>query len=56
MGNLEVIEVIPLTAPSNGEKRQSTDALHRADESKQLEATRITQARQTDLGNKDIVR
>ena len=43
MGNLEVIEVIPLTAPSKGEKRQSSTALHRADESKQLEATRITQ-------------
>ena len=37
-------EVIPRTAPSMGGKRQSSEALHRTNESKQLEATRITQA------------
>ena len=44
MGSQEVIEVIPLTAPSKGEKRQSSEALHRTDESKQFETTLDTQA------------
>ena len=37
-------EVIPRTAQSMGGKRQSSKALHRTNESKQLEATHITQA------------
>ena len=37
-------DVIPRIAQSIGGKRQSSKALHRTNESKQLEATLITQA------------
>ena len=40
MGNKEII---PRTAQPMGGKRQSSEALHRTNESKQLEATRKTQ-------------